>query len=567
MKFKEMQYIRPDIEEVKDNFKGLIEKLEKAVSYEDVRQCYLEADAYTRHMASMQTLVHIRHSIDTRSVFYDEENKWWAMTLPQLSVLTQQYTKLLLNNPFRKQLENEFGSVAFKNAELEFNSFKEEIIEDLQKENLLKDAYSKELASAQIPFKGGIYTISQLSPFKNSTDDEERLEAWKAEGSWYKQHQSKLDEIYDNLVKVRDKMGKALGYDNYLGLGYNRMKRNCYGKEEIETFRKAVVKYIVPLCETIYKDNAKRLGFTYPLSFADAILSFRSGNPKPAGNPDEILQAGKKFYDELSPETSEFFNKMLDMEMLDVLSTEGKQAGGYCTPVFDAHMPFIFANFNGTAHDVEVISHEAGHAFEVYLNIDRVPSDCCFPSMEAAEVHSMSMEFFADEWAEDFFKDDAKKYLYTHLADGLTFIPYGCLVDHFQHNVYEHPEWTPRQRHDEWKRLLEIYMPWMKLDGEIPFYADGEGWQRQTHIYTSPLYYIDYCLARTVSLVFWSMIQNDREDAWNHYMAYTKEGGGMTFLDLLKCAGLPSPFDENCLKEISEKAYETLQKMDLKGIE
>ncbi|MBQ9058875.1 MAG: hypothetical protein IJ125_06800, partial [Atopobiaceae bacterium] len=326
-------------------------------------------------------------------------------------------------------------------------------------------------------------------------------------------------------------------------------------------------KYLVPLADSIYRAQAERLGVSYPLSFADAALMFRSGNPRPQGTPDEIITNVKRFYDELSPETSAFFNTMLDYDLMDLLSTEGKEGGGYCTTLFEYGLPFIFANFNGTQADIKVMTHEAGHAFASWMNRDRIPSSYVWPSMEACEVHSMSMEFFAWPWCECFFGSDTRKYLYSHLADEVVFIPYGTMVDHFQHIVYEKPELTPQERHDVWKELLGTYMPWMRLDGDIPVYAEGQGWQRQSHIYDTPFYYIDYCLAQTVALVFWAMIQEDRDDAWEHYMAYTRLGGTRTFTELLEEAGLPSPFDEKCLQDACLKAHEWLEGYDLSGIE
>ena len=344
------------------------------------------------------------------------------------------------------------------------------------------------------------------------------------------------------------------------------MGRNCYTKADVEKFRAAVVKYLVPVADSIYRRQAERLGKTYPMSFADNCLEFRSGNPRPCGSAEDILAAGKKFYEELSPETGVFFNTMLDNELMDVLSTEGKQAGGYCTGLPDYEVPFIFANFNGTQGDVEVVTHEAGHAFAEWTNRSRVPLDYVWPSMEACEVHSMSMEFFAEPWAECFFGDDARKFRYSHLSGSLTFIPYGTMVDHFQHIVYEKPEMSPGERHAVWKELLGIYMPWMKLDGDIPFYSEGEGWQRQHHIYSMPFYYIDYCLAQTVALEFWKKIGEDLPNAWRYYMAYTEQGGSRTFTELLKNAGLESPFEESCLRSVCEKASTYLDNYDLTGI-
>ncbi|MBO7699657.1 MAG: M3 family oligoendopeptidase, partial [Eubacteriaceae bacterium] len=177
---------------------------------------------------------------------------------------------------------------------------------------------------------------------------------------------------------------------------------------------------------------------------------------------------------------------------------------------------------------------------------------------ESCEVHPMSMEFFVWPWCEGFFGPDTKKYLFSHLSGSVTFIPYGMMVDHFQHIMYEQPELTPVQRHGVWKELLGVYMPWIRLDGDIPFYAEGEGWQRQHHIYSFPFYYIDYCLAQTVSLEFWNMILKDRHAAWEKYMAYTSLGGSLVFTELLEKAELASPFDENCLKEVCEAAKKWL---------
>ena len=567
MKFKDMPYVRPDLTAVEQEMTTFTEALQTASSYEEARGVFLKMEALRRHLETAFTLSSIRHSIDTRDAFYEQEKQFADSALPELAAYVQNWTEAMLSSRFRAEFEAEYGALMFVNAEIERRTFKPEMIPLLQKENELSSAYDKLIASAQIPFRGGVYTISQMAPFKSDADDILRLEAWQAEGQWYKDHQPELDRIYDELVHLRDEMGKMLGYENYIPLGYDRMSRNCYDQNDVKKFREAVVEYLVPVADSIYRAQAERLGKTYPMSFADNALEFRSGNPRPAGDADYLLTEGQAFYDDLSPESGEFFRTMRDNDLLDVLSTEGKQAGGYCTSIPDYEVPFIFANFNGTQHDVEVITHEAGHAFASWMNRERVPSSYIWPSMEGCEVHSMSMEFFAESHAEGFFGKDARKFRYSHLASALTFIPYGTMVDHFQHSVYENPEMTPRQRHDEWKRLLGIYMPWMKLDGEIPFYSDGEGWQRQLHIYGSPFYYIDYCLAQTVSLEFWALIREDRQKAWEYYMAYTRQGGTRTFTDLLANAGLESPFAPATLAGVCEKAKVALEQFDLTGIE
>ena len=566
MKFSEMPYERPDLEDMKKQMAGLVGELKEARGYEAARAVFMKMEVLEKHIRTKHSIAKIRYDIDTRNKFYEEEVNFWNDALPELQEYQQQWTKAMLEGAFCKDFEAEFGNVMFLNAEISLKTFSPEIIPELQKESNLSKEYTKLIASAQIPFEGKTYTISQMSPFKTDSDDARRLAAWKAEGQWYKDNQERLDGIYDELVGLRDQMGRKLGFDGYTQLGYYRMERNCYDEKDVEKFRENVVKYLVPVASEVYRKQAKRLSKEYPMSFADNALAFRSGNARPVGTPDEILMQGKKFYDELSPETGAFFRTMLDGELLDVLSTEGKAGGGYCTSIPDYGVPFIFANFNGTQHDVEVVTHEAGHAFAAWQNRERVPMETVWPSLEGCEVHSMSMEFFAWPWAEGFFGKDARKFRYTHLSDALTFIPYGTMVDHFQHVVYEKPQMTPSQRHGAWKELLGIYMPWMRLDGDIPFYAQGEGWQRQHHIYTRPFYYIDYCLAQTVSLQFWAMIQKDPKDAWEHYMAYTRQGGSMVFTELLKNAGLTSPFEASCLENVCTVARKWLDDYDLTGI-
>ena len=567
MTFSEIKYTRVDLQAREVKAKELIERLRNAASFEEFEQVVLEDyEMDGMNLQSMRTVAQIRHDMDTRDEFYDAEVKFYSRELPKSRYLAKEWTDALLQSPFRAQLEEKYGNVPLLNAEISNRTFKPELVEDLQRESELVNQYTKLIASAQINFEGEDRNLAQMAPFKLSTDDKLRRAAWMAEGKWFRDNGRELDRIYDELVQLRDRMGRKLGHDGYTRLGYDRMQRNCYTEKDVECFRKAVQDYVVPLCKRIYMEQAKRMGFEFPLSFADKDLAFRSGNPRPVGDADAVLAAGTKFYSELSPETKEFWNGMMAGEMMDVQSRPGKAMGGYCTGVYTAKSPFIFANFNGTAHDVKVITHEAGHAFAFYVNRDRVPSESMTPSLEGCEVHSMAMEFFAEDWAEDFFGADGDKFRYTHLAERLCFIPYGTMVDHFQHVIYEYPEFGPKERHMVWQELMGLYMPWVRPD-DIPFYGEGKAWQRQAHIYKRPFYYIDYCLAQTVALQFWAMLRENRDAAWKTYMDYTRLGGSMVFTDLLASAGLRSPFDPECLKEIAVKAKDYLDNFDLTGIE
>ena len=554
MKFGEIRYERPDIEAAKRFYAEAARRLAAAESFEAAEAVFLEVEDFAAKLETMLTVAQIRHDMDTRDEFYDAEAAFIDSAAPELEEFGQEWNRALLATPYRAEFEGKYNRLMFLNTEIALRSFSPAVIGELQRENALTTEYSKLLASAQIPFEGGVYTLSQLAPFKEDPDPARRRAAWRAEDAWYAENSARLDGIFAELVTLRDAMGKKLGHEGFTPLGYDLMCRNCYGRAEVERFRAAVREHIVPLAEEIYGVVAKRLGRAFPMGYADCAMWYPDGNAKPSGTPDGILAAGRRFYHELSAETAEFIDFMFEHGLLDVLSRPGKAGGGYCTSLPEFRAPFIFANFNGTCGDVEVITHEAGHAFAAYEARDILPAASRWPTLEACEVHSMSMEFFAEARAELFFGADADKFRWQHLADALTFIPYGTLVDHFQHECYEHPAWTCEERCACWLSLQREYMPWLKPEDELGFYASGRAWQRQRHIYENPFYYIDYCLAQTVALEFRALIERAPEEAWSRYTAYTRPAGARTFRELLKGAGLGDPFDGETLRSVAASA-------------
>ena len=561
MKFSEMPYSRPDVEKLTADFKEIIEKLNNAATFEEADELFAESGRISAQVDTAFSIAYVRHSIDTRDEFYDKEIEFLDETSPVVNNIAQDLSKALYESKFRPQFAEKYGELMFKNIEIQLKAFSPEIIPEMQEENKLTTEYDKLIASAQIPFEGEDRTLSQLTPFKQVVNDEKRMAAWKAEGGFYVENAQKLDDIYDKLVHLRDKMAKKMGYKNYIELGYYRMMRNSYTAKDVDRFREAVRKYIVPIADQLYREQAKRTGLRYPLNFADAVLTFRSGNPVPQGSPDDILAHGKKFYHELSKETAEFIDFMYDNELLDVLSRTGKSGGGYCTAFPLYKSPFIFANFNGTAHDVEVITHEAGHAFAAFTARDIFPMDNQSPTLESCEVHSMSMEFFAWPYLDAFFPKagDAERYRFQHALDALSFLPYGTMVDEFQHRVYAEPDLTPAERNAVWLELEAKYRPYIDQSG-IPYLERGTRWQYQMHIYETPFYYIDYCLAQTAAFQFLLASQDDYDDAFARYLHLSQQGGEKLWTDLLAEAGFRSPFEPGALAQLAARVEPLIRK-------
>ena len=254
-------------------------------------------------------------------------------------------------------------------------------------------------------------------------------------------------------------------------------------------------------------------------------------------------------YEDLSKETGEFFKFMQENHLMDLVAKKGKAGGGYCTFIEDYKAPFIFSNFNGTSGDIDVLTHEAGHAFQVYSSRHFEIPEYYWPTYEACEIHSMSMEFFTWPWMDLFFKEDTDKYKFSHLSDALLFLPYGVSVDEFQHWVYENPEATPKERKLQWREIEKKYLPHKDYEGN-DYLENGGFWQRQGHIYNSPFYYIDYTLAQICAFQFWKRSRENQEEAWADYVKLCKLGGSMSFTKLVEAANLISPFEDGCVESV-----------------
>lgn len=559
MKFNDYKYERPNLEEIK---KEIEEQLNLIGTDQDLQteiQAVHKVFAINDKLNTMGTLVSIRNSVDTTDEFYEKEQEFFDENTPHLRQYEHQFNEKILVSKNRKELEKEFGELIFLRGELAQKTFKPEIIPEMQKENKLTTEYGKLIASAKIEFQGGTYNLSQMTPFIQDKDRETRHQAQLAVSKFFADNESQFDRIYDDMVKVRHEMAKKLGYENFIQLGYDRFGRTDYTAEDVKNYRDQIYSDIVPLVTELTERKAKRLNIENPKSY-DLALSFLSGNPTPKGNREWQVSIAKNMYDEMSPETSEFFNFMLDRELLDLDSKSGKQGGGYCTYIPEYRSPFIFANFNGTSHDVDVLTHEAGHAFQVYQSRDQIP-EYRWPTMEAAEIHSMSMEFLAWPWIDQFFKEDTKKYKFNHLAGAVSFLPYGVLVDEFQHHIYEKPELSPDERKALWRKLEKKYMPF-KDYGDDAFMEKGTFWFRQGHIFHAPFYYIDYTLAQICAFQYWIKHQENREEALKSYLNLCRLGGSKSFLGLVEVAKLKNPFIKGTVKEIVKPIRAYLDSVD-----
>lgn len=554
--FSQIAAQRPDLEALGTQYRDIGARFSAATSASERETLVLEWDAIRRRTLTWVNLTNLHYQQDSTNPQYVAERERADRIGPKLTALDIEMKKRL-SGAHRSELEETFGAHIFTSWEIEISAFDPAIEDELVEEARLGSEYTALIASAAVPFKGESRNLAALDPFMRGADRSERHEAQAARWSFYAQHAAQLDRIFDDLVHVRDRMAKKLGFKNYIELGYKRMRRFDYNQADVARYRDEVVEQIVPLAQAVVRGRAERLGLP-AAAFWDESLHDRAGNPKPLGDLDQIVAQGAATFRALHPDLGDFYDFMVANELLDLENRTGKAGGGFCTNFPAAGVPYIFANFNGTEHDVIVLLHEMGHAFQSYSSRHVALIDSLWPTFETAEVHSMSMEFLSFDQMERFFGADATRYREHHLAEALLFIPYGVAIDHFQHLVYERPDATPQERHAMWQTVERRYLPWRDY-GDLAFPAKGALWQEKRHIYVLPFYYIDYTLAECCALQFWVRSKTDFDGALRDYIALCGKGGTAPFGALIRGANLQSPFERGALAGVAREAAAALR--------
>ena len=563
MIYKELHYERLDVEKSKNLLNDIITDFKEAGSASKQIDAIKKVDSFSRDYMTYQAMASLNFSRDINDVDAKSEKEYYDSISTDMREVYDKFDKVLHESKYKDEIIKEYGQTFLDEIEINLKTFDPKIKDLLKQEIDLKNEYTKLTAGAKISYEGKEYNLAGLGPFHSDVNRNIRKKSYEARYGWFKDNENKLDDIYDKLVKLRHQIATTLGYDNFIELGYYRMGRSDYGPEEVANFRRQIVDHVVPIVTKLHEQKKEILGLD-ELYFYDGI-NFKDGDPKPKGTPDELVKSAQEMYHELSPETGKFFDTMVNEELMDLVNRDGKRPGGFCTSFPKYDRPYIFSNFNGTDHDITVLTHEAGHAFQNYSSTHLPLVNYHWPTMEAAEIHSMSMEFFTWPWMKKFFKEDTEKFKYKHISGSLSFLPYGACVDHFQHWVYENPEASPKERKDKWLELESIYMPYRSYD-EMVFIKDGGVWQGQLHIYQMPFYYIDYTLAQTCAFQFWIKNEKDKGSAWKDYLTLCRAGGSLSFVNLVKLAKLNSPFEDGCLEDVVKYVEKWLEDFDIKNM-
>ena len=560
MKFSEYPFIVPNEKQLIKKMEKFIVELKACKTAPEALKVIKRIDSFQEVIETEASVIYVLYSCNTDNEKYKKAQDKIDEMGPVLNKYSTELNKILVNAPYRPELEKKLGSFLFKKYENSLKVFDEKIIPELIQENKLSSEYDMVLGGAQIDFRGQTLNLSQLGKYIQDKDRATRKEAAQALDGWLRENETKIGKIYDDLVHLRTEIAHKLGYETFTEVGYLRLGRTDYNPDMVKVYRDQIARDVVPVCNKLYKLQMKNLGIRKP-QYYDYALMFANGNPMPAGDAKYLVNQANKMYSDLGPESKEFFEFMIKYELMDLEARKGKAPGGYQTSFPLYNSPFIFSNFNGTSGDVNVLTHEGGHAFQCYLSSGIKVPEYRQPTLESCEIHSMSMEFFAWPYMEGFFGKDAEKYKYSHLADSIEFLPYGATIDEFQHWVYANPNATHEERCAKFHEIEMKYTPHKKYD-DCPTLAKGTYWLRQSHVFGVPFYYIDYTLAQVVAFQFAIENMKNHEKTWKKYIKLCKCGGKYPFLELLEKNHLRNPFVDGNIKKVIKPLERVLKGFD-----
>ncbi len=556
--FARLPYKRPNLDDLVAQGRRSRLILRIALSQHAAENAVLDFDAALTGFKTMAAIAHIRHDQSLDDAFYMQEQAFFDETAAQVLAVERQFNQSLLKSRHAAHLGERFGSMLLIRAENSDRLVNAKVQSQIAEENRLASRYEADLAEPDVRLNGARLSLSQLGPYLQSPDRDVRRSAHLAVSDFFSRRGDRFDQTFDQLVKLRDSIARGLGFRRFTELGYRRMERFDYGREQVESFREAIERYIVPMTVEIRRLQRRRLGVDRLFHY-DLPCLFPFGNPVCQVEPAKIAQTAERLFVDLFGQAPSFFTKLSDRGFLDLVARPNKTGGGYCETVHDAGLPFILMNASDTPQDVTTLMHESGHAYASMEAFEKARLSLCHsPSLDVCEIHSTALEYLSYPLMTPFFGEDAEDYTLMHMTESLLFLPYACQVDEYQHRIYDEPDLRVDQRHEIWRELERKYQPYLEYEDD-EYFEGGRAWHKKAHIFVDPFYYIDYAIAQVSAMELWMIAQEDKDDAISRYTTLCRSGGTAPFGELLRSSNISSPFSTDTIKKIAYKASQFLE--------
>lgn len=509
-----------------------------------------DSSKLAEHVSETGALLYIGMTCDTES----EEKKgsfleFVSNVRPKLSEFSDSLNRRIVNHPSVDDLPERYD-LMLRGMRNDIEIFRKENIPlGVRQTELVTEAQSINGAMT-VDFHGEEMTFPQMSKFLESNDRTERQAAWTTMAGRRMEDNERLSEIFDELISIRHQIALNAGFESYTQYMFRAMHRFDYTIEDCLEFHDSVESVCIPILNEINMNRKAGLGIS-ELRPWDVNEKGGSGpdihgkDPlRPFHTVEEMVEKLSEMFNEISEDLGGKFDRLVEMDTLDLDTRKGKAPGGYQYYLEKSRVPFIFMNAAGLQGDLETMIHEAGHAFHsLYCGHLELIDERDYP-IEFAEVASMSMELLTQPWWDKFYEneEDAARARRTHLEGVVFLLPWIATIDSFQHWIYANPGHSREERAEVWLSIRDKFGSDMNWTGHTDFREVS--WQQQGHLFGVPFYYIEYGIAQLGSLQLWKTQMEDPQKALNDYANAMSLGNTKTLPELFEAADLKLGFDE-----------------------
>ena len=546
---------------IKSLFDNLVEReisnaneLEKWMLDRSELEAVLEEDMAWRY---------IKMNIDTTDKKLGERFSFWIKEIaPKTAPYSHKLNLKLVESPFLKDLEREKYRIYLRSVNKKIEIFHEENIPLFTTMEQKQQEYGAISAKMSIEVNGEKLTMQKAAQLLKSTDRVKREEIYNKISTRRLQDEKALDDLFDELIALRQQIAKNAGFDNYRDYMFAAMGRFDYTPKDCFNFHDAIAQEIVPIINSFEQKRKDKLGYTSYKPWDTAVDVDGLAPLKPFEGGTQLTDLSVECFNRLRPYFGECLSTMKAMKHLDLESKNGKAPGGFMYPLYEIGVPFIYMNAVGSQRDLVTMVHEGGHAVHSFLSRDLAMTEFKSTPSEVAELASMAMELLSMDHWDVFYKnaDDLKRAKLEQLEKALETLPWVASIDKFQHWIYTNKH-TAQQRKEKW---LEISA---KLGNQIIDWEGNENvhanlWQRQLHLYEVPFYYIEYGMAQLGAIAMWRSYKELGENGLDNYMEALKLGYTKSISEIYETAGIKFDFSAQYVKELSDFIKEELSKLE-----
>ena len=507
-------------------------------SAEELEEWLLELGQFDAYVSETGSMLYVKMTCDTENTDVKQAYLDFVDNVqPELAKVSDLLNQKLADNPYADQLDAEEYEVLLRDTRMDLALFRDENIPLGTELTKLGQRYNEICGSMTVDFDGEERTMQQMGKFLQVNDRDVRESAYRTVGERRFQDSDEIDEIYEKMIALRQKVAQNAGYQNFRDYIFDAKHRFDYSPDDCVAFHDAVEAICVPLMREVDEQRRQTLGLE-KLRMWDMGHDVHGREPlKPFTEVDEMVSGTSRMFHRLSPELGEFFDSLRDGTSLDLDSRKGKAPGGYQLQRDHSRKPFIFMNATGLQRDLETMVHEAGHAFHS-IYADEIPLvDYRSAPLEFCEVAAMSMELLTHEFLDEFYSpEDANRAVRAHLEGVVSILCWIATIDAFQHWIYTHPNHSREERHQKWLELGNRFGSILDWSG----FEDWRkvSWQKQLHLFSYPFYYIEYGIAQLGALQLWLQYREKPQTALENYATAMRLGGSRPLPNLFEAGGM-----------------------------